>query len=170
MTENADQRALRLWITAGLAIPEVAALHGDAAYLLGNMIAKYTSAADAYPLSARALARLRSDGIDLEEVHARQRFYGKSSPFIYEHAVPANIIRAALLDSDRTDGVVSSLLTQAGQVAVLLREENTLLREARLTRHMPAGWSLGDDPLARYKAVGIELSTQSLIVTGRIMR
>ncbi len=31
-TENIDQRALRLWITAGLSIPEVVRLHGDAGY------------------------------------------------------------------------------------------------------------------------------------------
>ena len=35
MAENADdQRALRRWITAGLAFPEVVDLHGDASYLL----------------------------------------------------------------------------------------------------------------------------------------
>ena len=48
ISENANQRALRLWVTAGLAIPEVTQLHGDAGYLLNNMIAKYTLAADTY--------------------------------------------------------------------------------------------------------------------------
>ena len=84
MTENADQRALRLWITAGLAIPEVVDGHGDAGYLLGNMIAKYTLAADAYAISQAALTRFEADGVDLVETHSRRRFYGKQSPFIYE--------------------------------------------------------------------------------------
>ena len=52
--ENVDQRALRLWLTAGLAIPEVAAFYGDAAYLINNMIAKYTLAADSYAISKGA--------------------------------------------------------------------------------------------------------------------
>ena len=49
-SENTDQRALRLWFTAGLRIPEVAALYGDGGYLLNNMIAKYTLAADTYAI------------------------------------------------------------------------------------------------------------------------
>ena len=49
--ENEDQIALRRWLTAGLRIPEVADLHGDAGYLLNNMIAKYTLAASAYAVS-----------------------------------------------------------------------------------------------------------------------
>ncbi len=167
--ENEDQRALRLWITAGLQIPEVAALHGDAAYLLGNMIAKYTLAASAYLVSARALDRLRGDGVDLSVVHARRKLYGKSSPYIYEHAVPASTIRKALIVSDRAEATISWALTHAGRVAVLLREEDARLRKAKLGRRMPAGWRLGDDPLARY-TVGSELSHQTLLVTGRIMR
>ena len=47
---NKDQTALLEWITAGLQISEVRSLHGDAAYLLNNMIAKYNLAASEYLL------------------------------------------------------------------------------------------------------------------------
>ena len=58
-TENLDQLALRSWLTAGLQIPEVVALHGDAGYLLNNMIAKYSLASDSYFISTLALDEFR---------------------------------------------------------------------------------------------------------------
>jgi hypothetical protein len=70
LSENADQRALRLWLTAGLAIPEVVELHGDAGYLLNNMIAKYTLAADAYAISTGALAEFKRQGVDLTQTYS----------------------------------------------------------------------------------------------------
>ena len=104
MRENEDQRALRQWISAGLKIPEVRSLHGDAGYLLNNMIAKYTLATDTYILSASALQEMNSRGVDLRQTYTRRRFYGrKDNPFIYEHPVPAGVIRAALLQGPMDD-------------------------------------------------------------------
>lgn len=68
---NKDQTALLEWITAGLQISEVRSLRGDAAYLLNNMIAKYSLAASEYLLSEQALARLQSDGFDLSRTYKR---------------------------------------------------------------------------------------------------
>ena len=59
-------------------------------------------------------------------------------------------------------------LQAAGQVAVLLRTEDARLREVGLSSKMPKGWSLGDDPLARYRAAGIVLSDEVLKVSGAI--
>ena len=171
--ENPDQRALRLWITAGLAIPEVAALHGDAGYLLNNMIAKYTLAGDSYRISVGALREFEQQGIDLAQSYTRRTFYGLrggKNPFIYEHAVPAGVVRAALLDGSAVEERVAGVLGSAGVVAVLLRTEDARLREAGLSQKMPSGWQLGDDPLARYGAVGIKLSTECLKVHGAICR
>ncbi len=53
--ENIHQRALRKWIVAGIQIPEVIeGNNGDSRYLLNNMIAKYTLAADTYAISELA--------------------------------------------------------------------------------------------------------------------
>ncbi len=169
-TENLDQRALRSWLTAGLQIPEVVALHGDAGYLLNNMIAKYTLAADSYPISTLALEEFHRQRVDLTRTWTRSRFYGRNKPFKYEHVVPAGIVRERLLKSGRSERTVKHVLQSLGFVVVLLRSEDQRLREAGLNGKMPDGWNWGDDPLERYRAVGITLSNQVLRVSGAIKR
>ena len=168
--ENTDQRALRLWLTAGLSIPEVIQLHGDAGYLLNNMIAKYTLAADTYAISTGALAEFQRQGVDLTQTYSRRRFYGKKDGFIYEHAVPAGVVREWLLRAKTTPERVSLALRASAPVAVLLRSEDAQLRAVGLNAKMPEGWQMGDNPLARYDAAGIGLSHQVLRVRGAICR
>lgn len=173
MSENTDQIALRKWISAGLQIAEVRELHGDAGYLLNNMIAKYTLAADSYAISISALQEFHSQGVDLSSTYPRRAFYGKrggQNPFIYEHAVPACIVREELLRVSDDPVLISKTLLCAGKVAVLLREEDQKIRAAGLNSKMPSGWSFGDDPFARYKAVGILLSKEVLRISGAICR
>ena len=74
---NIDQIALSKWIFSGINIPEVAALNGDAAYLLNNMIAKFSLAAETYALSINAVKELKNQNIDLNQTYNRGRFYGK---------------------------------------------------------------------------------------------
>jgi len=168
--ENDHQRALRLWITAGLSIPEVVDLKGDAGYLFNNMIAKYTLAANKYALSEAALKRLKKDGVNIENTYIRRKFYGKKSRYIYEHAIPAKTIRTRLLESDKTESAVVEILSKAGKVTILLREENEKLKKLKLRAAMPPSWKLGADPEARYKEAGIKISKELLKVTGAIVR
>lgn len=171
--ENSDQIALRKWIIAGLQITEVRELHGDAGYLLNNMIAKYTLAADYYAISRAALQEFNNQAVDLSSVYPRRTFYGKrggKNPFIYEHAVPAGFVREELLKIFNNPAAISQTLSSAGQVAVLLRHEDQQIREAGLNSKMSFGWKFGDNPLARYEAVGIQLSNEVLRVTGAICR
>jgi len=168
--ENEDQRALRLWITAGLSIPEVTDLKGDAGYLLNNMIAKYTLAADHYAVSEAAKRKLRKEGVNLKKTHIRRRFYGRDRPYMYEHPVPSKVVRTALLKSDRTETAVAKILRQTGKVTLLLRKENKKLKDAGLRSAMPAGWKIGDDPEVRYREVGIRISKTILKVRGAIVR
>lgn len=148
-------------------------MHGDAGYLLNNMIAKYTLSADAYAISVEALAEFGRRGVDLSATYTRRMFYGKQrgeNPFIYEHAIPATTIREALLTGPRTEASVRRTLQAAGPVAVLLRTEDARLKRSGLNAKMPGGWKLGDDPVARYEAVGIVLSDVVLHVSGGICR
>ncbi len=174
MSENLGQRALRLWLTQGLATREVTEAYkkkrGDVRYLFGNMIAKYTLAADQYRISVAALEKFRDLGTDLTQTFARSKFYGKNASFKYEHVIPANVIGKAMIVSDREPETVRELLGNAGFVAVILPEENDQLNAAGLRSKMPQDWRIGDDPTARYRAVGIELSDQVLHVTGAIVR
>lgn len=171
--ENIDQVALRKWIVAGLSIPEVVALNGDAGYLLNNMIAKYTLASSRYEISKLALKKLQSQGVDLTRTYPRRTFYGKQggrNPFIYEHTIPAGVVRKQLLKNSGDQEKIKEILGRAGQVAVLLREEDEKIRKAGLTSRMPDGWRFGDDYLSRYRAVCIFLSDKFLKVSGAICR
>ena len=53
---------------------------------------------------------------------------------------------------------------------MILRTEDKMLKDAKLSSKMPLGWKLGDDHQARYKAVGIHISGQLLRVSGAIVR
>ncbi len=69
----------------------------------------------------------------------------------------------------RQDQVVE-ILSSAGDVAMILREEDKILSSLRLGRKMPEGWEWGDDPFARYKAANIDLSNEFLLTEGPICR
>jgi len=145
-------------------------LRGDAGYLLNNMIAKYSLAADTYVLSLGSLSRMRSLSVNLDETHTRRKFYGRDKPFIYEHPVPAAVVREALLQTDGLEDAIRSLLVAMGPATVLLRTEEAKLQEAGLSSKMPDGWHIGDDPFARYEAASIPVSTETVRVCGAICR
>jgi hypothetical protein len=167
---NTDQRALVRWLVYGLQIDEVRNLHGDAGFLLSNMIAKFSLAASSYRLSQGAVRELTALQIDLRGTYKRSRFYGKQSLFMYEHAVPCSLVRQKLLEINPTLQSVLRILTSAGPVVMVLRTEDQQLRDSGLLRSMPEGWEWGDDPLARYRQSGIQLSRRILNVTGQIER
>ena len=167
---NEDQEALLEWITAGLQIKQVRMLRGDAGYLLNNMIAKYSLASSEYLLSNAAIARLRQDGVDLNSSHKRSRLYGKASPFMYEHTIPASLVRNRLLSIQPVRNDVAEVLAAAGPVAMILRQEDDLLRIHGLRSQMPQGWKWGDDPLARYHVAGLQIAEQTIRMEGAICR
>lgn len=168
--ENDDQIALRRWISSGLKIPEVRNLNGDAGYLFSNMIAKYTLAASMYRISSAALRWFHSNNVDLSVEYARSRFYGKGSPLMYEHSIPASVIRGLLLKADSREETVQDILSQSGYVVVVMRTEDEALSSLGLARKMPDSWCSGDNPFARYEMAGIQLSNAFLKVKGKIKR
>ncbi len=171
MDWNPDQRALIQWITSGLRIDEVRDLKGDSGYLLSNMIAKVTLASSFYHISNEALKVIKERNIDLNNRYKRAKFYGTKQPFVYEHSIPASIVRSKLLEQaplEQTE--VEDILSKAGYVAMILREEDKKLSSMKLARKMPQGWVWGDDALARYKVAEIKLSKEKLLVEGPICR
>lgn len=91
--ENIDQAALRKWIEAGLAIPEVRELHGDAGYLLNNMIAKYTLASSFYAISESVVSQFNVRGL-----------------------ISRQLIRAKLFTENKMARIYSSMSTRSPQV------------------------------------------------------
>ena len=169
---NADKVALKQWIIAGLQIPEVRNGFGDSGYLLGNMIAKYSSADTTYSISTNALEIMKEADFDLEATHARGNkfLYGKkTSPFVQEHQIPTNVIRRYLLSLDNSQAI-DTAFNNFGSVSILTREEDEMLKEHGLNKDMPEGWKWGDNPQSRYEASGIIISNVSLSVKGALKR
>lgn len=134
------------------------------------MIAKFTLSASEYRISEQAFSKFQALGTDLSEIHKRSKFYGKNSLFIYDHAIPATIVRDQLLRVKPTQQSVVRVLRKAGPVVVVFREEDKLLRKHRLNQDMPEGWKWGGNPLVRYRRAGINTTIQTLNVAGAIQR
>lgn len=83
--------------------------------------------------------------------------YGKGE-LIFDHAVPFKYLQAELLKlSEISTDSVRLVLDNFPSAGVLITKgENQRLNEAGLQSAMPLDWN-GDDPFARYKAVGIEI-------------
>jgi len=89
---------------------------------------------------------------------------------MYEHAIPAVVVRNQLLRVKPTQRNVLNILQKAGPVVVVLREEEKILKKLRMNQQMPDGWTWGGNPLARYRLAGIRISKQRLRVEGAIQR
>lgn len=72
-----------------------------------------------------------------------------------EHAVPVNVLFGLFWNAETPDAMQA--VVDAYAVAVVAKEEDPLLNSHRLRSEMPIGWKPGDDPLARWKTVGIEV-------------
>jgi len=72
-----------------------------------------------------------------------------------EHAVPITVLYDVFMAAN-THALMDAVL-RAYNVAVVTREEDRRLRMAGLSRSMPVGWQWGDDPYARWHAVGISV-------------
>jgi len=76
---------------------------------------------------------------------------------VYEHAVPFNYLQSELLTlNDVAPGTVRDVLLRHGISVLITHTENACLNASGLQSKMPPTWD-GTDPLARYKAAGIEL-------------
>lgn len=83
---------------------------------------------------------------------------------VYDHAVPFRYVQEALLNLDVVDSqAVRNVLARWVVAAIITRDEDRALSAAGLGRRMPDGWD-GENPLARYEQVGIEIVQNPLHV------
>lgn len=76
---------------------------------------------------------------------------------IYDHSIPFRYLQDELLNLDDVNNkTVKELLDLYSTVCVITKDEDNLLSSRGLSRKMPNDWD-NEDPLARYKAVGIEV-------------
>ena len=73
----------------------------------------------------------------------------------HEHVVPVGIVVSELLKGgQKTEIEIEKLILRLSVVAIITREEEALLSEAKLRSRMPDDWD-GHDIWARYRAVGL---------------
>jgi hypothetical protein len=76
---------------------------------------------------------------------------------VYDHAIPFRFLQQKLMSWDPDGGeALEAILARYDTVVLISKEENAKLNSAGLGRTMPDGWDK-TEPLARYRAVGIEL-------------
>lgn len=166
-TTNKDKLALRHMIKAALQCPEFIEGHGDGKYLFSNMVAKYTLSDNTYRFTVGALEEFLNRGGDVNKVHTRASLYGKNSPFIYEHSIPAKVVRDQLISNpDKVD----EILDNVGEVFITLRTEDEILKNNGFQSSMSEEWNFGDSHYDRYEKSGIEVSDQLLNMKGGIKR
>ena len=86
---------------------------------------------------------------------ARGRTIG-ARELVYDHAVPFRYLQRELLALEVvTPATVRAVLERYGTIVLITAREDAKLNRAGLNRRMPDDWNK-TDPLARYKAVGIE--------------
>ena len=76
---------------------------------------------------------------------------------VYDHAIPYCYELKALMElTEVSPETVRPVLEKYDVCAIITADEDARLAAAGLQRNMPDNWD-GIDPLARYKAVGIEI-------------
>jgi len=91
----------------------------------------------------------------------------RSREIVYDHAVPYRFERMALMDlTEVTPETVRLVLEKYDVCAIITQEEDARLSAAGLKHSMPPDWDK-IDPLARYKAVGIEIIDNPMAAAGK---
>jgi hypothetical protein len=81
----------------------------------------------------------------------------------HEHTVPLSLLSEKVLSLETGDReTIRDTFRTHCRAALLTKEEDRKLSGAKLRSRMPPGWSSGEDVLARYSAVGIELLPPTL--------
>jgi hypothetical protein len=97
--------------------------------------------------SRKALQLLTDSGNRLTDIKGK---------LAHEHVVPVNIVVGKLLALPLTSSidVFEKIITDFSVVAILTKEEDALLRAAKLHKSMPSNWD-HQDPWIRYRNVGL---------------
>lgn len=145
---------------------------GNMDYVLGNMVAKFVSSSKYYKITEQALEYIDSIGINSKEpLHVKKHIYGKEKNTILEHMIPASVIKKAIVQHRNHSDEIKRILSNSGFVIIATRDEDELLKNAKLSSKMPENWTgFGDKPEKRYEAVGIQIATTLIEHVGPICR
>jgi len=81
-----------------------------------------------------------------------------SKRLTHEHTIPLRLLAEKVLSLETGDGeLIGGMFKNYCRAAIVTREEDRHLNNAKLRSAMPSEWCFGGDLLARYCFVGIEL-------------
>jgi hypothetical protein len=81
----------------------------------------------------------------------------------HEHTIPLGLLAEKVFNLETYDREsIREIFTIHCRAALVTKEEDRKLNSAKLRSAMPSSWSFGEDILARYSIVGIELLPPSL--------
>ncbi len=87
----------------------------------------------------------------------------RSKRLTHEHTVPLRLLAEEALSLETgSKELICEMFNNYCRAAIMTREEDCKLNSAKLRSAMPSEWGFGEDVLARYSAVGIELLPPSM--------
>lgn len=135
-------------------------------YGIKNYIARYSLASNEYFISIKARELFEKNNIS----NPLTRSSIDKKIFIYEHAIPANIILENIEKSDRKKETIFNILKISDCVTILTKEEDKIL-SYKYRSKMPENWSLStDDVFQRYYDTNIKISEKKWKVKGNLKR
>lgn len=76
----------------------------------------------------------------------------------HEHTIPLKLLAERVFSLETSDKIaIREIFDCFCHAALITKEEDRRLNSAKLRSAMPSGWRFGDDLLARYTAIGIDL-------------
>ena len=143
-------------------------------YVLSNLIAKYSLAADRYYITNGGYLFLKTNNLidDLGNV-LRGCKNRKQSKLSWEHAIPSSVIRNYFLDNIESISKddIKNVLEITDYVVAVCKQDNTILTKNGYRESMPKNWKLFEDSWSdRYSQSKIEILDFTIPMHGVVCR
>ena len=94
------------------------------------------------------------------DARASYRADPKKCRLVMEHSQPVGLVLRNLVEGTTTTAneIAEILRSSLGVFVVVSRAEDQSINAAGFRQRMPQGWKPGDDPMARYRAAGLDVA------------
>ena len=133
---------------------------------LRNKIAKFSLLHEDFYTTQKTKNHFLSKGLDISKRNTPDR---TRNGFTFEHPIMCKYIADYLLEKKPGLKKLEDILMETNYVVILTQEENKLFSKFKLSRNMPTGWKIGDDPFAKYKVAGIKVLKKKIRMHGKLI-
>jgi hypothetical protein len=133
---------------------------------LRNKIAKFSLLHEEFYTTQKTKNHFLSKGLDISKRNTPDR---TRNGFTFEHPIMCKYIADYLLEKKPGLKKLTDILMETNYVVILTQEENKLFSKFKLSRNMPTGWKIGDDPFAKYKVAGIKVLKKKIRMHGKLI-